>query len=158
MTVVVTGAAGQLGKEWTEYLGEQGWSVTPFGSADLDITDRESVFSVLNIHHPEVVINCAAYNNVEDAEDDLESAMSVNQDGVKNLLDWCSDNDAVLIHFSTDYVFPGTRSDSKKYPEGYPEDALRGPVNNYGRSKLAGEEVLLKSNANYILVRVSWLC
>lgn len=158
MSFIITGAGGQLGKEWKEYLKNQGENVIALSSRELDITDKQGMAEILNRHSPDFLINCAAYTDVEGAEDDLENALKVNRDGVKNLAYWCGENEVPMVHFSTDYVFPGKKQDLIRYPAGYPEDASTDPVNSYGKSKLAGEQVLLESGTDYLLIRVSWLC
>jgi len=158
MSILITGSGGQLGREWKEYLMKKGENVVALSSSELDITDNSTVDEVLNTHNPDFVINCAAYTDVEGAEADLDSALQVNRDGVENLVIWCRNNRVPLIHFSTDYVFSGKMSDAGSYPDGYPEDAPAAPVNRYGISKLAGEQIILTSGVEYILIRVSWLC
>ena len=159
MTLLVTGAGGQLGREWMHFLKEQGvGDVTGLSSGQLDISDREAVRRVLDDIRPDIVINCAAWTDVDGAERDFESAHRVNRDGVVNLAGWCAGHSARMVHYSTDYVFPGRREDRQRYPAGYGEDAETAPVNVYGRSKLAGEQALQRSGADHLLLRVSWLC
>lgn len=158
MVFVITGAGGQLGSEWEEYLKKQEKNVIALSSSELDVTDKQSVTEILNRHSPDFIINCAAYTDVEGAEDDPENALNVNRDGVKHLAYWCLRTGVPIVHFSTDYVFSGKKSDLIHYPDGYPEDAPTDPVNSYGNSKLAGEQILLNSGAEFILIRVSWLC
>ncbi|MEX1062713.1 MAG: dTDP-4-dehydrorhamnose reductase [Balneolaceae bacterium] len=158
MNMLVTGAGGQLAREWNLYLNSQDRDFVSYRSSDLDIGDPQAVTDVLDMEEPAVIINCAAYTDVDGAEDDRETAMKVNRDGVKYLAAWCREHRAVLVHYSTDYVFPGERADLVTYPKGYPEEAETRPVNVYGESKLAGEKELLNSGADYLLVRISWLC
>ena len=158
MKVLITGAGGQLGREWHQALKESGTDLAAFTSSELDITLRNNVQTVLASEQPDVVINCAAYTAVDRAETDSEKAFRVNMDGVRYLADACAETGAILVHFSTDYVFPGKSADRIIYPKGYPEDAARKPVNIYGESKLAGELELEKSDAEWLLIRVSWLC
>jgi dTDP-4-dehydrorhamnose reductase len=155
---LVTGAGGQLGSEWLRFLQKQGSAFKAFGSDELDITDASAVSSSIETVKPDIVINCAAYTNVDRAESEPEAAYSVNRDGVGNLAKACRDVGILMVHYSTDYVFPGRKDDENNYPDGYPEDAAPGPVNRYGKTKLAGEEVLLKSGTDFLLIRVSWLC
>jgi dTDP-4-dehydrorhamnose reductase len=159
MKFLITGAAGQLGKEWVYYLQGENISYTAYSSSDLDITNRNQVFRILERDVPDVVVNCAAYTRVDDAEDQKEAAFSVNRDGVKNVADACKNFQATLIHYSTDYVFPGTAADKERYPAGYPENAETAPINVYGQSKRAGELILEECElANWLLIRVAWLC
>lgn len=158
MSILITGSGGQLGREWVDFLKKRDVSHTACNSHELDITDRNRVYQVLDRVQPEIVVNCAAYTKVDKAETEIEKALLVNKNGVAHLADWCADNHARMVHFSTDYVFPGKKGDIDLYPQGYPEYAETDPVNNYGRSKRAGEEILLKSGIDFLLVRVSWLC
>lgn len=158
MKFLVTGAGGQLGQEWTRFLSGRKAEYTAYNSEELDITNFDRVEEVLRKDAPDVVINCAAYTWVDQAEKEPDKAFLINETGVRYLLDACRTADAKLVHYSTDYVFPGKRSDSKRYPDGYPEHAETGPVNIYGKSKLAGEIVLEKSGIHWLMIRVSWLC
>ncbi len=158
MSRLVTGAGGQLGREWVRFLHERGESFQARSSRELDITDAEQIERQLDRLHPEVVINCAAWTDVDGAESDRQEAMKVNAEGVAHLAGWCERNGALLVHYSTDYIFPGDPGDQSRFPSGYPEDAPPSPVNAYGVSKLAGEKALLDSGAEHLLVRTSWLC
>jgi len=157
-TYLVTGAGGQLGSEWVRFLEKKGYSYKAFGSGELDITDPAAVITSMNWVNPDIVINCAAYTNVDRAESETEKAYSVNREGVKNLAGACRAAGILLVHYSTDYVFPGKKEDEEIYPEGYSEDAETNPVNQYGKTKLAGERELIESGADFLLIRVSWLC
>jgi dTDP-4-dehydrorhamnose reductase len=158
MKVLVTGSGGQLGQECVASFRAVGHNAVGYSSDGLDITSQKAVREVLKAEKPDVVVNCAAYTAVDQAESDPEAAFLVNRDGVRYLADICSEIDTILVHYSTDYVFPGKAEDRKKYPNGYPENAERIPVNTYGESKLAGELELEKSKAKWLLIRVSWLC
>jgi dTDP-4-dehydrorhamnose reductase len=158
MKYLITGAGGQLGKEWARFLTANGSVFSAFNSTELDITNRELVTEILKSEKPDVVINCAAYTAVDKAESEPGKAFRVNRDGIRNLTDACLAVQSKMVHYSTDYVFSGNISDRELYPEGYPEDAPREPVNRYGESKYAGELELEKSQANWLLIRVSWLC
>ncbi|MCC5914298.1 MAG: dTDP-4-dehydrorhamnose reductase [Balneolaceae bacterium] len=158
MRVLVTGVGGQLGKEWCRFLEKQKADFVAADSSELDITDKGAVENLFRKHNPGLVINCAAYTAVDNAEEQNEAAFRVNRDGVELLLNACLNSGAKLVHFSTDYVFPGRREDEEVYPDGYPEDAATYPVNLYGKSKKAGETVLYESNGEYLLIRVAWLC
>jgi dTDP-4-dehydrorhamnose reductase len=107
---------------------------------------------------PGLIINCAAYTKVDQAEDDSSAAFEVNEKGVHFLAEWCAANQVMLIHYSTDYVFSGNADDRKFYPDGYPEDVVTSPQNVYGKSKLAGEIAIQNSGAPHLIIRVSWLC
>jgi len=158
MKYLITGANGQLGREWVRYLSVLNTEIVATTSEELDITDLGSVRKVLAEYNPDVVINCAAYTKVDLAETDFERAMRVNRDGVKNLIIGCDEINSKLVHFSTDYVFSGSALDRKRFPNGYPENAITDPINRYGLSKRAGEIELEKSKIDWLLIRVSWLC
>lgn len=158
MKFLITGATGQLGREWIHFLKNQEISYKAFSSSELDITDREAVAQKLKDVQPNLVINCAAYTDVDGAESESEKAFLVNKTGVENLADACKFVDAKLVHYSTDYVFSGSKEDQQTYPDGYPEDAEPNPVNLYGKSKEAGEKILQQADCDWMLVRVSWLC
>lgn len=158
MKYLITGANGQLGREWVRYLSALNANVTATTSEQLDITDIDRVVEVLNRITPDVVINCAAYTKVDQAESDYDGALRVNRDGVKNLIRACANTNSKLVHFSTDYVFAGLQENRETYPAGYPEDAKTDPINRYGTSKRAGEIELEKSEIDWLLIRVSWLC
>lgn len=158
MKFLITGATGQLGQEWIHYFDKKKISYDAFSSDELDITDNKKVDQKLSEIKPDVVLNCAAYTDVDGAESESKKAFLVNETGVKNLVNACESVDAKLIHFSTDYVFSGSEEDQKKYPNGYPEDAETNPINVYGKSKEAGENVIQQSGIEWMLIRVSWLC
>ncbi|MEX1010550.1 MAG: dTDP-4-dehydrorhamnose reductase [Balneolaceae bacterium] len=167
--LLVTGAGGQLGREWMESMaqsetlfGPEGSLQVPeivgCGSAELDITDRPTLREKLDREQPDLIVNCAAWTDVDGAQEHPDDARRVNRDGVFNLAEWCAGRGAILVHYSTDYIFAGTDADRLTYPGGYPEEAPASPVNLYGESKLAGEQELERSGAPYLLIRVSWLC
>lgn len=158
MKFLITGAKGQLGSEWIHFLEGVDTPFKAFSSTELDITNFQKVSQKLEEIRPNVVINCAAYTDVDGAESESEKAFFVNETGVQNLVDACESIDATLVHFSTDYVFSGSEEDQKKYPDGYPEKAEINPINVYGKSKEAGEKILHSANCEWILIRVSWLC
>ncbi len=160
MKFLITGANGQLGSEWVSKLTDQRRDFIAYGSSQLDITQQQQVSELFKIENPDVVVNCAAYTNVDRAESETEKAYLVNEYGVRNLLNACIESGSKLVHFSTDYVFAGETTDRSTYPGGYPEDAPANPVNKYGSSKRAGELVLENSgnHTNWLLIRVSWLC
>jgi dTDP-4-dehydrorhamnose reductase len=158
MKYLVTGASGQLGCEWVDFFKKKKISFLAYKSAEMDVTDVTTVQSVMEKEKPDVVINCAAYTKVDDAESHSEQAYLVNETGVKNLAESCRKTGSKLVHYSTDYVFSGHKNDQKIYPDGYPEDAPADPVNVYGDSKRAGERILENSEIDWLLIRVSWLC
>jgi dTDP-4-dehydrorhamnose reductase len=133
--VAVLGGCGQLGSDLVRGLGDRG---VPLGHTDADLTQPAVLAARLEAVRPDFVVNCAAYNLVDRAEDESQAAMAVNGDGVRNLATWCRDRDVPLLHVSTDYVFGS--DETRRTP--YVETDLPGPVSAYGRSKLAGEEAV----------------
>jgi dTDP-4-dehydrorhamnose reductase len=119
---------------------------------DIDITDKKEVYQKIALLKPEIVINAAAYTAVDDCQTNKELAMAVNGYALEYLAKACKDCRAILVHYSTDYVFDG------KNPSGYKEDDRPGiPVNVYGQSKLLGEELLMKNTDKFYLLRTAWL-
>jgi len=147
---LVTGAGGLLGAELASVLDAAGWPVTAAARPDLDVTDPVAVEAAVPGH--DVVINAAAYTDVDGAEGDAPRAVAVNGTAAGHLAAACRAAGARLVHVSTDYVFSGDAA------RPYPEDAPTGPVNVYGRSKLAGERAVLEGlpDAGYV-VRTAWL-
>jgi len=145
--ILVVGANGMLGQDLMSLLGERGRGVD---LPDIDITDMVSVQQVLTALKPKVVINCAAYTDVDGCETNAETAMQVNGEGVAFLALVTRSIGAKLVQVSTDYVFDG----SKGSP--YREDDLQQPLNIYGESKLAGE-LNVDINPDNLLVRTQWL-
>jgi len=147
-TVVITGASGMLGRDLTDVLGDV--DVRALRKADLDVTRPADVDRA--IEGVDVVVNCAAYTKVDQAEQDIDEAMAVNALGPKVLAKACKTAGARLIHVSTDYVFRGDATTP------YPEDSPRDPVSVYGKSKAAGEEALLEVYPEgSVIIRTAWL-
>lgn len=152
MNILVTGANGQLGKCLQNIAGNYDDLDFEFkDSKTLDITNTKSINTEFQLENYDYCINCAAYTNVEQAEKTPERAFAVNEDGVKNIATACKKNDVVLIHISTDYVFDG------KKEEGYLTTDLPNPINQYGKSKLAGENFIREILDKYYVIRTSWL-
>ncbi|MDI9888959.1 dTDP-4-dehydrorhamnose reductase [Streptomyces sp. HNM0645] len=148
---LVTGAGGLLGRDvLTELAADRGVDVTGLTRHQLDVTDPSAVCAAVDGHR--VVVNCAAWTDVDAAEAAEETATAVNGTGVRHLARACADSGALLLHLSTDYVFPGDAHDP------YAEGAPTAPVNAYGRSKLAGERAVaeLLPGTGYT-VRTAWL-
>jgi dTDP-4-dehydrorhamnose reductase len=144
--VLVTGAAGQLGREMVRVAGTA--VVAGLVRADLDVSDSAAVHEAVAGLRPDVVVNCAAWTDVDGCELDPERAQTVNADAVGFLAEACDEVGAHLVHVSTDYVFNGEAS--TPYGEDHPTD----PVNAYGASKLAGE---VAAGAGATVVRSTWL-
>ncbi|MGI5460571.1 dTDP-4-dehydrorhamnose reductase [Streptomyces sp. CA-249302] len=152
MRWLVTGAGGMLGRDTVEELRRRGADVTGLDHAALDITQPLAVEGALTVHHPELVVNCAAYTAVDDAETDEDRALRINGDGPRHLARACAAHGARLIHVSTDYVFDGTAATP------YPEDHPAAPRTAYGRTKLVGERAVSEElPTSSAIVRTAWL-
>lgn len=151
MKILVTGVSGQLGYDVERELDQRGIEHLGTSSRELDITDREAVERLMESYRPDAVIHCAAYTKVDLAEDEPERCWAVNADGTRNVAAACRRTGAKLLYISTDYVFPGTGE--RSYETGDPT----GPVNTYGRSKLAGELAVQSLLEKYFIVRISWV-
>ena len=149
-TVHVLGADGMLGRAWTELLTRQRVPHDTRTHPDFDLTVRHHV-EALPLVAGDVVVNCAAWTDVDGAERDEAGATAVNADGVGVLASRCQRAGATLVHYSTDYVFDG----QAQVP--YPVDAAHAPLAAYGRSKALGERRLFAAGGSYLLVRTSWL-
>jgi dTDP-4-dehydrorhamnose reductase len=149
---LVTGAGGMLGRDLVGVLEGRGAEVAALRRTDLDITDRAAVRAALWRWQPDVVVNCAAWTAVDDAETHEADALLVNGQAVTDLAAACADQGTVLVQPSTDYVFDGQAS------QPYPEDSRTAPRTAYGRTKLAGEHAVLDQPglAGYV-VRTAWL-
>ena len=150
--IIITGADGQLGMEFRHLETQFGqWEFYFADRTILDITNQESIRNVFDVIKPDVVINCAAYTNVELAESESDNAYNVNARGPENLALQCKAHGTLLIHFSTDYVFDGTKSSP------YMESDATNPLNIYGKSKLSGEQKIQSIHLEYLIFRISWL-
>ncbi|MEX0719520.1 MAG: dTDP-4-dehydrorhamnose reductase [Balneolaceae bacterium] len=158
MRFLITGGSGQLGREWSDFLADAGADFEALSSSELDITSQKKVEKKLASVKPDVLINCAAYTNVDQSEDEPEKAFLVNAKAVELLADECASREIKLLHYSTDYIFSGSEADHQMLEHGYPETHPTNPVNIYGASKLAGEKAVQNSGCDYLLIRVSWLC
>lgn len=158
MKLLITGAGGQLGREWEQTCITENISYHAVTSSGLDITDKDSVRSVLDNVQPDILINCAAYTKVDQAESEPERAAAVNTFAVGTLAEECRARSVKLVHYSTDYVFSGDEDDKKRLPEGYNEDHPKNPVNVYGRTKSEGEDLIIEQDPDHLILRVSWLC
>jgi dTDP-4-dehydrorhamnose reductase len=147
---VLIGATGQLGFDLARTFDWPG-ELIRLTHADLDILDSEAIARVLNDLRPTHVVNTAAYNLVDRAEDDPAAAFALNAQAVGALAETCDGIGATLVHFSTDYVFGGQRSTP------YQEDDAAGPISRYGQSKLAGEQLALAGGRRAFVFRVCGL-
>ena len=150
MRVLIVGAKGQLGRDLMAVVGgaHQVWG---YDLPELDIADSASVVRLMETHQPDVVINAAAYTDVEKAEDDVETAFRVNEEGARCVARAATDAGAPVVYYSTDYVFGGTQQ--RPYE---PDDAIA-PIGVYARSKRAGEVATMEENPQHMIVRTAWL-
>lgn len=151
MNILVTGANGQLGNEMRRISAGSRDHYIFTDVAELDITDASAVSDMVKGNDVEVIVNCAAYTNVDKAEDDETTADLLNNVAVRNLAEAAAAADALLIHVSTDYVFSGNGC----IP--YTEDSPVEPLGAYGRTKLAGEKSLAAAGCRYMIFRTAWL-
>lgn len=151
MNILVTGANGQLGNEIRRRSVGCNHHFTFTDVAELDITDAAAVLEMASNTKAEFIINCAAYTNVDKAEDDEQTAHLINCTATANLAAAAKQVGATLIHVSTDYVFDGCGCTP------YTEDAAVAPTGAYGRTKLAGEQAVAESGCKHIIIRTAWL-
>ncbi|MCF0104255.1 MAG: dTDP-4-dehydrorhamnose reductase [Eggerthellaceae bacterium] len=163
MNIIITGSNGQLGTELQDILASgiadigpinsvyAGASVTAIDVETLDITDESAVLAFFKNSNFDLVINCAAFTNVDACEDKEELAYQVNAEGPANLAKACQKSGAKFVHVSTDYVFPGTDPIPRK------ESDPTGPISAYGRTKLAGEKLVAINCNEYFILRTAWL-
>ena len=150
------GADGQLGSEVSLQAQkinetEEPWRFIPVTEADLDLRDNQAIQPFLEAQSPDFIINCAAYTDVEGAEENESLAYAVNADAVEQIALYAAKVDSPIIHISTDYLFDGRGNQPLT-----PDDPVN-PINVYGRSKAVGEEKLRNTTSNYIIFRTSWL-
>jgi len=149
MRILIAGARGQLGRSLQTFPGSQ--ELTPLERDRLDITDLKAVREAIAAYHPDLVINAAAYNNVDGAESDADGAYRLNARGPRNLAAATAESGIPVLHVSSDYVFDGTSN----VP--YHEYHRPNPISVYGCSKLAGEAEVRALNERHYIVRTAWL-
>ena len=150
MKILITGSNGMLGHDLIEVLKDK-HELLLTTSKTLDITDGDSVMDFIVKSNPDIVINSAAYTDVDGCESNPDLAYNVNGEGVKNLALACREVDCPLVHISTDYVFNGQND------RPWVEDDEIGPISIYGKSKLEGEEHIKEILEKYFIVRTAWL-
>lgn len=151
-TVLITGVKGQLGKKVREAFDRDNSFRTIYTDVeDLDITSRTDVDKKFDTYKPVFVINCSAYTAVDKAEDEKETSLKVNEKGALILAEKCKKFNAFLLHVSTDYVFDGQAF--MPYTESHPTK----PVNFYGKTKMLGEEAIMKTLNEFVILRTAWL-
>lgn len=149
-TILLTGKNGQVGWELQRTIAPLG-NVIALGRQEMDLADPDSIRRVIREIKPNLIINAAAYTAVDKAEEEPELAMAVNGTAVGVLAEEAKKRNALFIHYSTDYIFDGTK------PTPYTEEDEPNPINAYGRSKLAGEEAIKQTDCEHIIFRTSWV-
>ena len=152
MNILVTGANGQLGNAMRIATAGSVDNYIFTDVAELDITDADAVKRAVGDNNIDVIVNCAAYTNVEKAEDDTALAELLNATAVRNLAEAIKDNGGALIHISTDYVFGGNQGNTPRR-----EDEPSNPTGVYGVTKLHGEQAIQESGVRHIILRTAWL-
>ena len=147
---MITGAAGMVGTDLREALESRDEAVVALGRNDLDITDARAVSTAVREARPTIIVNCAAYTKVDDAETNEHLATAINGSAVESLADAANDVDALLVQLSTDFVFDG----AKRAP--YEVNDPPAPLSAYGRSKLVGEHAASGAR-KYVILRTAWL-
>ena len=150
MRILLTGSKGQVGHCFKDRLPEH-WELIASDSKTLNITDKHSVLNMVRTFEPDVIINAAAYTQVDQAEIEKDKVFAINATGVLNLAEAAKAIGARLIHFSTDMVFDGSQTTAIS------ESAVPNPINTYGKSKLAGELLALNVHVNTLIIRTSWV-
>ncbi len=151
MKVLVTGAGGMLGRDVVLAAGNAGHDVIGFGHIELDVTDEGAIARKFELERPDVVVNCAAWTDVDGAEEAEEAAMGVNGAAAGAVAAAAAEQGASVVYVSSDYVFDGAKGSP------YVESDQPAPLSAYGRTKLAGEEATAAANRRHFLVRSSWL-
>lgn len=149
MKVLITGSNGMLGSDLVQEFKD--FDLYAFSKNQLDITKKSDIVKNFKKIKPHIVINSAAYTDVDGSEINEKLALKVNALAVKNIAIMCKKIEAILVHYSTDYVFDG------KNENGYREDSKKNPINYYGYTKAVGEDYIEKILKKYFIVRSSWL-
>lgn len=152
MKILITGSKGQMGSEFQVIARGQSAHHFLFTDLDeLDITDAAAVTGFVQKEHPDVIVNCAGYTAVDNAEGDIDKAMLINAVAVEILAKAANEVEALLLHISTDYVFDGTAFTP------YQEEVPPNPISAYGKSKYEGEQAMVNHANRGIIIRTSWL-
>ena len=150
MNILLFGANGQLGTKLNTLLARKG-TVRAVGHAELDLRDLTRLRALIQGTNPELIVNAAAYTAVDAAETDAESAQLVNAEAPRVMAEAAREHQALLVHYSTDYVFDGTAH------RPYTEESPVSPLGVYGASKLAGEDAIRASGARHLILRTAWV-
>ena len=149
--ILLFGGGGQLGQEFVQYAIQHKAPLLGLSRRQADISDTSSIARAIALHSPTLVLNAAAYTNVDGAESNREAAFLANARGAENLALACRAAGIPLVHFSTDYVFDGAKEGA------YVEDDPAAPLSVYGRSKLAGEDAIRATHPMHLILRTAWL-
>jgi dTDP-4-dehydrorhamnose reductase len=149
--ILLFGGAGQLGQEITHAASRRNIELKGLSRAQADISDPRQIADAFRSFSPAIVVNAAAYTNVDQAESDFEAAFLANARGPEILAAACREAGVPLIHFSTDYVFDGTKAGS------YSESDPIAPIGAYGRTKAIGEDMVRSNHAMHLILRTSWV-
>lgn len=152
MNILVTGANGQLGNCMRKAAASTNDRYIFTDVEELDITDSQAVAGMVRQHDIDVIVNCAAYTNVDKAEDDYDTAELLNATAVRNLAEAIKERGGLLVHISTDYVFGGSEGNTPRT-----EDEPVNPTGVYGLTKLHGEQAIADSGCRAIIIRTAWL-
>lgn len=152
LRVLITGGNGLLGTYLHKCLLDSEINCLSLGRKELDITSLENIDHILMDYRPNIIVNCAAYTNVEKAETDREACFSVNVSGVINLIQKSNEYNCKLVQISTDFVFDGVKESGI-----YFEDDIPNPINYYGLTKYMAEKEVIDKALNWIIVRTAWL-
>lgn len=150
MKIFLTGGTGQVGFELQRSLSLWGDVLAP-ARHELDLSDMSAVNRWLEMYAPDCIVNAAAYTAVDKAEADMQTALCINRDLPCVLAQYAARHAIRIFHYSTDYVYDGSGHDARS------EEAPTGPLNVYGRSKLAGDQAIMDSGASYVIFRTSWV-
>ncbi|MFY1068473.1 dTDP-4-dehydrorhamnose reductase [Enterococcus sp. AD013-P3] len=151
--ILITGGNGQLGTELRKLLDEQQVTYVSTDSSEMDITDVKQTHQVIEELKPEVIYHCAAYTAVDKAEEESKALDElINVDGTRNVAEAAKAVGATLVYISTDYVFDGAKKEHT-----YKESDTPAPLNEYGRTKLLGEQAVAAIMDNYYIIRTSWV-
>ena len=152
MKVLITGSTGMLGSDCKTVFSSRYEVIAPT-KEDMDIRKWDKVIEVINKNKPDVVINCAAYTDVDKCEEERELAYKINVEGARNLAQVCARFDCKIVHISSDYVFDG----KKPIPQPYFEDDEPNPLSFYGKTKADSEKAVIDNIEDYIIIRTGWL-
>lgn len=149
---LISGKNGQLARAFIRRLSKKTADYLAPEESEFDITDSDRVMEICHSYRPDVIINCAAYNHVDRAEEEPDTARHINTLGPKLLARASRKHGAMFVHFGSDYVFDGLKQDGL-----YKEEDAPNPVNQYGKSKLGGEEAVREETDNFLILRLSWV-